>query len=824
MKSENSFQQVRDVINLKLVFLKILKYWYVYLLAISLGLFIAYEYNKRRPNIYQLDTLISVKDENNPFFTSNMSLVFNWGGVSDKVNTIMTLFKSRKHNENIIRKLKYYITYYEKGKYYNKDIYGHSPFVVVNDSNAYQAVNLPFKVTFLDSQTFTLEVEPQSDKIKLFNYDTEETKQIDWNGKKWKHTYTLGQYIQTPFFKGKIEANPRVAPEIGKDYYFKFNNFNSTVKHYRNVYVTNYKKNTSMVILKLKGKNKKKIEDYLNTSVNMMRDKLLEDKNSFAINTLRFIDSSLQILKKDLAESGKKLEDFQRNKKEFALDNPSEAIYQQLVELDKQKSSLHSQKVYYETLKDYMENNRLSDIPSPSVVGITDPLILDNTKKLAELAIKREQLQKVLSPDAIPLQELNAEIENTKKALMAGIESALYNIQKQQALIQSKINKLENKLNVLPSELKTFIDLKRDYSIKDEIYSYLLQKRNEVNIVKASNQSSIKIIDEAKDTGQGPIAPNRKINYLLAIMLGLLVPTFFILLFSFLDDKIHDIEDVRHLTDLRIIGTIFHSPNASQNKLPVLSDQAGTHIRESFSTLRTNLRFQLPVRKDEGNIIIVTSTTSGEGKTFISSNLAAINALSNQPTVVLEFDVRKPKSHQFFGIPKNRKGITDFIMDENMKPEDIINHTKELDNLDLILAGKPVNYHKEDISGLLESERLDELFDYLRKRYKVIIIDSPPLGLVPDALILERFADYMLYIIRENYSRKNFLNIIEEYVKNGEIKNVGLVYNDYKIDMVKKYGYQSKYVYAYNKYGYKKYGPSKIRKSFFKRLLSKFKK
>ncbi len=825
MNTENTLQQVRDVINLKLVFLKILKYWYVYLLAILLGLFIAHEYNKRRPNIYQLDTLISVKDENNPFFTSNMSLVFNWGGVSDKVNTIMTLFKSRKHNENLVRKLKYYITYYDKGKYYDRDIYGRAPFVVEPDTTAFQAVNVPFKLTFHGDGTYTLEADLEKrEHIKFFNYTTEETK-IERNKRQtWKKTFRLGEHVETPYFKGTVKAVPKHAPKPGKAYYFKFRDFYSTINHYRNLFVNNYKKNTSMIILKLKGRNKKKIEDYLNTSVRLMRDKLLQDKNSFATNTLRFIDSSLQVLKRDLAESSKRLEAFQRNKTEFALDNPSEALYSQLLELDKQKSALNSQRVYYQTLKQYMQNNRLSEIPSPSVAGITDPLILENTRKLAELAIKREQLQKIMSPGALPLQEINAQIENTKKALMDGIESALYNIDRQQALIQSKINKLERKLNQLPAQLKTYIDLKRDYSIKDEIYSYLLQKRNEVNIVKASNQSSIKIIDEAKDTGQGPIAPNRKINYLLAITLGLLIPTFFILLFSFLDDKIHDIEDVRQITPLRIIGTIFHSPNASQNKLPVLSDQAGTHIRESFSTLRTNLRFQLPDRKDQGNIIIVTSTTSGEGKTFISSNLAAINALSNQPTVVLEFDVRKPKSHQFFGIPKNRKGITDFIMDDAIQPEEIINHIDEVDNLDIILAGKPVNYHKEDISGLLESERLNQLFDYLRKNYKVIIIDSPPLGLVPDALILDRFADYMLYIVRENYSRKNFLKIIEEYVKNGEIKNVGLVYNDYKIDMVKKYGYQSKYVYAYNKYGYKKYGPARRRRSVWKKLKSIFKK
>ncbi|NPA46095.1 MAG: polysaccharide biosynthesis tyrosine autokinase [Chlorobi bacterium] len=826
MNGEQTIQQFKEVINLKLVFLKILKYWYVYLLAVLLGFVIAHEYNKRQANIYQLDTLISVKDESNPYFTSNMSLVFNWGGPSDKVNTIITLLKSRGHNESLVRKLKYYITYYRKGKYFDTDIYGRSPFRVEDDPGAFQAVDVPFKITFTGPDTFVLETEIAKDtkNIKLFNYATEQSKTIPWDGKNLKKTYRLGEHIDTPFFHGRITAVEGQQPETGKPYYFKFRNFHSVVNRYRNLYVGSYKKNSSMVILKLKGRNKKKIQDYLNTSVDVLSQKLLRDKNSFATNTINFIDTTLNVLKNELVQSGKRLEKFQQNKMEFALDNPSEALYNQLLDLDRQKQSIASKRLYYRTLQDYMDSNRFKEIPSPSVVGIDDPMILSNTKKLAELAIKREQLQQVLGPGAAPLQELNNEMANVKKALQNSIRSALSNLDKQESFVQARINKLERKLNTLPAELKRFIDLKRDYQIKDQIYSYLLQKRNEVNIIKASNLSGVKIIDSAKDTGQGPVAPNRKINYLLALMLALIIPSLIILVFSFVDDKIHDIEEVRNLTKLRIIGTIFHSDNASKNKLPVLSDQAGTHIRESFSTLRTNLRFQLPVRKGKGNVVIVTSTTSGEGKTFVSSNLAAINALSNQKTAILEFDVRKPKSHHFFTVDERRPGITDYILNEQLTPADIVRPTHEVENLDLVLAGTPVDNATRDISGLLESERLQELFDYLLENYKMIIIDSPPLGLVPDALILNRFADYMLYVVRENYSKRNFLKVIDEYVENGEIPNVGIVYNDYRIDMIKKYGYQSKYVYTYNKYGYKKYGPSSDRPSILKKIFRLFKK
>ncbi len=822
MNTDNSsIKHLGDTINLKLIFLKILRNWYWYLLLLIVGIYVARYFNRRRPNVYELDTLLTVKDENNPYFTTNMSLVFNWGGVSDKVNTIITTFKSRSHNEDIVRKLKLYIDYFEKGKYYDIDIYGRQPFEVVLNDSLPQAVGIPFRVEFTSPDTFIISAQSEKASVSGFNFGREHPKALYWPEKKWKGEYHTGQWIDSPVFHGKIRVVRPKALKLNHPYYFKLHNFFKTVQHYQNLYVNLYKKNTSMIVLRLKGHNKKKIEDYLNTSVATLKEKLLRDKNSFATNTIRFIDSTLRTLKKDLAQSSKRLEDFQRNKKEFALDNPSEALYNQLLELDQKKSALASQKVYYQTLRSYLENNRLEDIPSPSIVGIDDPLIVDNTRQLTALAIQRKEMEKILSPSSIPLQELNNKIANTKKALLTAVESALYNLQQQQNFVQRQITRLEQKLNVLPSELKQFIDLKRDFEVKDQIYSYLLQKRNEVDIVKASNKSAIKILDPAKDIGQAPVAPNRRINYLLALLAALLIPTLVILIAAMLDTRINDVEELKTLTPLRILGTIFHS--STRSKLPVLQEDAGAQIRESFSTLRTNVRFQLPQNMQGGRVLIITSSTSGEGKTFVSGNLAAMNALSNQKAVLLEFDIRRPKSVGYFEqVSESHAGITDFISDESLDLEHITQKS-ELENLDVIVSGhKNVNESSIDISGLLENERVNALFRKLREKYDVIIVDSPPLGLVPDALILNQYADYMLYIVRENYTKKNMLSIINDYYQNGEIKKAGIVYNDYKINLIKRYGYDSKYAYSYKKYGYRQHKSKGFNLlNIFKRFLRK---
>ncbi len=818
-KEKNFKEHVEDFINVKLLFFRMLKNWPWFLATMLLGLFLAHEYNKRKPNIYKLDTLISVKDRQNPFFTTNMSLVFNWGGPSDKVNTIMTTFKSRNHNEQIVKKLKLYIDYYIEGKYFPVDIYGKAPFIVQPDEKQYQITGLPFAIRIVSPDTFTLSYQTEDSLFTAWNYHDEQTRKIQLKNKTFKKNYRFGEHIDEDFFHGTIILNPKAEAKKNKIYFFKFLNFNSVVNHFRHLFVQNVK-GTSMIRLSMKGVNKKKLEKFLNTSVSELKDKLLEDKNSFAINTLKFIDSTLKFIRKDLDASGKKLEAFQKGKVEFALDNPSANLYSQLIELDQTKNQLSTKKMYYQTLLNTIRNNHLDRIPAPSVVGIEDPLIVDKVKQITSLSIQKKQLEATLSPDAIPVQELNLKIEELKSALETAVHSALYNLNRQMQFLQSQINALENKLNKLPSELKNFIDLKRDYKIKDEIYSYLLQKRNEVNIVKASNQSTIKVLDNAKDTGQSPIAPNRQANYLLFLMIALLLPALWILIKTVTDETIYAEEEIKRLTPIRLIGTIFHSHN--NEKLPVLNDKSGTQIRESFSTLRTNIRFTLPA-KNKAKTIIITSTTSGEGKTFISSNLAAINASGGQKTVLLEFDIRKPKTYRYFKLKSNGTGISDFLLKTDMQPQDIIKETF-VKNLYFIPAGSSIQNFKDDIAGLIESDRVHHLFDYLMQEFDYIIVDSPPLGLVPDSIILNQYADFMGYVIRENYSKKSYLNLVNEYHENKTIDNIGIIYNDYRINLLKRYAYHSRYAYAYGREGYKAYSFTN-RKTFkekFKEFFHRF--
>ena len=378
------------------------------------------------------------------------------------------------------------------------------------------------------------------------------------------------------------------------------------------------------------------------------------------------------------------------------------------------------------------------------------------------------------------------------------------------ALIDSKIRKIDAQINKLPEEKQILLSLKRKYDLKQEIFNTLLQKRNEAGIVKASNVSDLKIIDKAKDVGQKPVAPNRVINFLVALFLGLLLPALIITALFFLDNKVHDISDVENLTETPIIGQVYHLEK--KGNLPILKYPHDI-VSESFRSIRSALRFMFPVR-NQSHSILITSSISGEGKTFVSSNLAVAQAISKKKTVLLEFDMRKPKFKDYFdeakgehlGLSHYLSGLTDL--------ESIIVPTS-IDNLDLILSGKtPPNP-----SELILNEQTAEMFEELSKRYDQIIIDTPPIGLVSDAMELQKFAEISIFIVREDYTLKSLVKNIDEKHKKKQIDNIGIVYNDFKVTTFKKYGYGHKYGYGYG-YGYGDYFDKK-KKAWWQKLFNK---
>jgi len=814
---ENQFSFIdQPTFDIKVLLLKLISNWKWFVIALIITFFIAHYINVRKENIYELDDYVTVKDENNPFFTSNMSLVFNWGGVSDKVNLITTTFKSRTHNEKVVDKLKSYITYKEKGTYNLIDIYKKNPFKFAMNENHLQLINLPIEIKILDENKFKIIVNPKENKYNLYDYQKKETENASIS--KFNKEFSFGEKIESPFLSGTFTRNKSIPLQKDKHYYLVLKNYNQTVNHYKQTLVVKPKnKNSSILILKLRGTNKKNLEDYLNTTTELLKNQILDDKNKYAINTIKFIDSTLTYIQNDLSLAAKNLKKFISNKTVLNLDDPTAKLYEKITGLDLQKNAIFQKKMYYEQLEKYLNNkSNYENLPAPTVVGIEDPTIISNVAKITQLAIQRKKALMNFQENAVPIKKIDLEIESIRQSLLQTVQSALFNLEQELQFVNKNIRILEAQINKLPAAKQTLLTLKRKYDLKEEVYNELLQKRNEASIVKASNVSDLKIIDNAKDVGQLPVAPNRKINYLIALLVGILLPALIVFITFLLDNKVHDISDLEELTKVPILGQVYH--HDKKGNMPV-HDFPKSVVAESFRSLRSALRFMYP--KHEGaDSILITSSVSGEGKTFVSINLALIQAASNKKTVLLEFDLRKPKFKEYFKeASHNQTGLSHYLSGLATVDDIIIPTTHQ--NLDLILSGSiPPNP-----SELILTNYTEALFKELSNKYDQIIIDSPPLGLVSDALELQKFAGISIFIVRENYSIKSFIKDIDERYKRKDIENIAIIYNDFKVNMLKKYGYSKNYGYSYG-YGYGGYFDKKDKsiKKWWKKLKKIFKK
>ncbi len=811
MENQFSFE---DSVNFdfKLLWFKLLSHWKWFVLTLIIGLLTAYYVNLRKENIYELDNYITIKDESNPFFTSNMSLVFNWGGVSDKVNLVVTTLQSRSHNEKVVKKLKSYIQYRQKGPYFKLNLYQKSPFIFEPDSTSLQVIDQPVQIQIIDDGHFKLIFHPKHDRVQLYDYLKQKSvikKTSDFEG-----IFSFNQPVKLAFLNGVFKRHKNVNYEVNKTYYLILRDFNKVVTDYRNrLKVKTKNKNSSILVLKMRGSNKAELADYLNTTTQLLQKQILEDKNKFALNTIKFIDSTLQHIQTDLSLAAQDLKKFVKNKTVLNLDDPTARLFEQVSVLDQNRSQISLKKLYYQRLQKYLKNKtNYENLPAPSVVGIDDPTIVEKIAKITQLAIQRKNALAHFQPNSPVIKKLNLEIESLRQSLLQTVQFALQSLDNELKIFNDKIALIENKINKLPEEKQILLGLKRKYELKQEVYNTLLQKRNEAGIVKASNVSDLKIIDNAKDIGQGPVAPNRRINYLIALVVAFLLPALIIATLFFLDNKIHDISDVENLTDLPIIGQIFHLDK--KEFLPVIQYKDDI-VSESFRTLRSALRFMLPPNK-KSHTLLITSSISGEGKTFISSNLAIVQAIANKKTVVLEFDLRKPKFKEYFKeAENNRLGLSNFLSGMITTVDEIIVPT-DIDNLDLILVG-PI---PPNPSELILSDNTQKLFEQLSQKYDYIIIDTPPMGLVSDALELQKFADMVIFIVREDYTLKSYIKDIDERKK--ALKNLGIIYNDLKVNAVKKYAYGNNYEYGYGPYFEKKPGLWKKIKQKLKAVKRKF--
>ena len=791
MSEEFEINDIQTTFDFKGFIVKLLSYWPFFLVSLAIGLGIAYYVNVRKLPVYKMDTIISITDDQNPFFTSNTSLTFNWGGTTDKVNTAVITLKSRSHNEKVVDRLQYYVNYLKDGSYKQVDAYKMTPFVVEIDTSKNQILGKQFSIKFIDATTFNLSInfEEEGRNYTLQNYQTKRkvAKYIEMQA--FSKEYKLGQKISLPYFSGKILPNENIDVVPNKIYYFSFSNFDAVVKKYMNVNIKPETKGGSALRLSLIDKNKAKLVNYLNSSVQVLSEDMLARKNLFATKTIRFIDSSLADKSKELLGVEKELNIFKNKNEIFNLESEGQEITARLTALDLERENINRQLNYYKTLENYLRTrNDYREIPAPSVAGITEGSIVASVGKIIVLAEERTNLEYSFKEGAPVFKDIDRQIDAVKQVLLENIKSSKGLIGYELKTINRNIAKYESQIRKLPKEQQELLKIERRYNLSEGTYSLFLAKRSEAGLVKAANVSDVVVIDSAKDTGGGKVGPNTQLNYMMAVLFGLMLPFLMAFLYVFFNSKVTTVKDIERLSKIPILGIIGN--NRSGDSLAVLN-RPKSSIAEAFRGLRSGLQFIYKKQGIEGaKTVLLTSSISGEGKTFCSINIASVFALSNKKTVIVGLDLRKPKIFGDFNITNNIGVVNYLVHDATL--DDIVQKT-QVPYLDVITSGEiPPNP-----SELLMTERMTTLMNELKQQYDYIILDSPPMGLVADALELTKFADATLYLIRQNYTKREMFNFINDKYKKGEVTNISFVLNYFEEKAKYGYGYGYKHGYGY---------------------------
>ena len=812
MSEEVELKDTPTHFDFKGFLLKLLSYWYLFAISILIGLGIAYYINIRKLPIYKMESIINIKDDSNPLFTENTSLTFNWGGVSEKLSTAKIKLQSRTHNEKVVDRLQLYVQYLEQGEFQKEDAYGEVPFEITHNQNKYHLIGQEFKIQKKGKDKF--EISWQTEEAftgNMLNYKSL-TKQ-NFSTKKpinFKGTYQFGTSINTDYFS-------IVVKEVGnwpidKSYFFSFRDYYSVVKTYQEVEVKANRDGGSVLTLGLIGNNRHKLVDYLNTTSKVLSENMLKRKNLFATNTIKFIDSILQQRKRELNQVESELESFREENQILDLTAESQQLNQRLLKLDQQEQELESKLSYYNQLQNYLQSkDDYSDVPAPSVASIDENSIQKGVNKIVELSQQRNAFRYSMKETAPRFDDIDRQINATKSVLLENIKSSKKQIERDLSKLQERIRDVERGIRELPQEQQELLKIERRYEMREATYNVFVSKRDEASLIKAANVSDVEVIENAKITGNPPVGPNNQLNYVMALLIGGFVPFMFVFILVLLDNKIKNPDDVAKLSTLNILGIIGKS-NLPSNIVVLKKPRSA--VSESFRGLRTSLQFTFRKQShDQKNrCILVTSSVSGEGKTFTAINLASIFSLSDKKTLILGLDLRKPKIFDDFNL-HNEIGAVDYLAGDN-HVTDIIQKTG-YKNLDVITSGSiPPNP-----SEMLMGEKIDQLMTELKERYDYVIMDTPPIGLVADALNLMKFADASLYMIRQDYTKKGMLGIINEKYEKGEVENVSFVLNYFR--QKAKYGYSYSYGYGYGKYGQAYLGKDK--KSNFLGKIFKFK-
>jgi len=777
--------ELEEEIDLKEILFKYLRYWPLLLTCALSGIILAFIFNRVAVPLYQIESSVLIREE------ADMTLgadIFEGAGLSKPNNNLQNeigILTSRSLTLETLNKLNFNVTYFREGFFNETEIYGNAPFLVEVDWRHPQLTNGKYSVIKIDSISFQLVIE--NDEFSLFSpSDPNYKSKVEYLELEEKN-YDFGQWIEGANYRFRILD---INAEINNSVIFDILDTPSLANRYMSsLRISPLSKDGSIIVLSLEHNNRRKGEDYLIKLVEVYLERELEEKNRTAANTVKFIDQQLSGISDSLAFIEDRLEKYRTSNQVFNLSQEGSLIFERLNELEQEKARINLSLSYFKSVINYLNEDQFDDLAAPSFIGIQDPLLNALVLSLGDLQSERVRLSATFSPETPAVKEVIAKIRNTKNTLLENLRSAESNAEVSLSEINQRLGSTSREINKLPATERNLMGIQRQFSINENIYIYLLEKRAEAEITRASNSPTNVLLDVGK-SGTQPVSPKKTINYLIGIILGILFPLGYITIKDFFNVKIANPQEVEKKLRIPLIGLVSQSPYKSST---VIFDKPRSTITEAFRNLRANMSYLAP--KQNKLVFALSSTISGEGKTFCSINLASIYAISDKKVILVGLDLRKPRIANDFGLI-NDVGVSSYLSTDNDWRSMVKN--SKISTMDILLSG-PIPPNPAE---LLLQDNFQTLISELKQAYDIVILDCPPVGLVSETYEIFKYADLNLMIVRQDYSDKQSLEFINGLAEKKNVKKLYAILNGVQLNKNNYGSYGGYGSYGYNSSGY----------------------
>ena len=785
--------------NLKDFLNKIKASWWIFLISLIIcGILGALFMHYKAPS-YNITAQILIADNSSGSSSSigsssdllDLSSLLN---LKSNVDNEAIVLQTKRLVDSTVRELHLNIIYYHRRYLTDNQIATATSPIIAEIIKPVDSIQLTtFKLFQIDSNTFEL-------AYKQTNPDLS-TKRQDYKFHYNQSFFAVGVGLM------QVKKNPQISFASGESYRFDIEAPEQRVYDLQQMITISVPSTTVTTIslvfnYPVPGEGQR----ILGTMIKNYRDQDQVWNNMVADSTISFVDRRLVLVNDQLMKIEQALQLYKQQNSLADVGEQGLLLVTNSSNYQDQLTKNQTQLSIINSLLDYLNDETKNKTVVPESVLPTDVIFTSLVQEYNSLLMNRDKQLLSVTKDNPFMQNIDAQIVALRKDMIKNLSTTKKGIEITNAQLRNSTAGFTNEIDKAPSKQRIILDLTRQQTIQETLYTYLLQRKEETEITRTSNLSIATVIDPAK-SDYLPYSPNIIIVFAVAIFLGLVFPVVRIYILELMNDKITTREDITKLSSIPILGEISHS-KTHENIVALDSRSA---IAEQFRALRTNLNFF--INKNDERVILLTSSMSGEGKSFITMNLASVLALSGKKVLIMELDLRKPKISNYLGFD-NSNGFSNYIISPNTEISSIIAPSYINENLFIISSG-PIPPNPTEL--ILDS-RTDDLMLKLRKEFDYILVDAPPIGLVTDAQLMDRFCDMSVYIVRQNFTFKEQLKIANELYKNKKIKKLSIVVND----IIVKAGYGYSYGYGYG-YGYGYYQENEGKKNFFTRFSKKVK-